>query len=771
MADLGQLLSTRVPAAPPPDVAHVPLESIIITDELDIRPPRPRDHDAEQRAIDELARELAGAVGVAEANRVLQRVVDAALRFCAAGSAGISLLEVDGAIEMVRWQATAGRWATLAGASMRRDRTTSDVVLERDVPMLLAQPTRHYGTPLGLPRNDEVLLVPFHYHDRPVGTLWVVSHDADACRFDAGDLRFMANLASVAAEANRLLAAHPRQEATTQARLEAELADSRLLQAISAELITADDEKALYSKILDAAVAIVRSDFASLQVFADDSNGGVLRLIANRGFSPEAERRWATVSTADGSCCAETLRTRQRVIAPDVREAPFMAGTADLDWFLKNGILAAQTTPLVSRAGHLVGAFSTHWRSPHVPAERDLRLLDILAREAADLIERQQAEDLLRESDRRKEEFLATLAHELRNPLAPIRNAVEILRLSRVEDPNVNWARELILRQTDHLTRLVDDLLDVSRINRDRLELHKGLVPLAAVLDAAIETSQPIIAQHRQSLTVRRLEEPILVEADATRLSQVFANLLNNAAKFSNPGGRIELLIERLGDDVAIRVRDHGIGVDPAALPHLFDLFGQKRRSFDRGEGGLGIGLALSKRLVEMHGGSVSAESEGIGGGSQFSVRLPIVALDSAGPSRRVDLSSDSARPLIVLVVDDHDDGAVSMSRLLRTLGHETRMASDGAEGFRVASECRPEVALIDLGMPIVDGYELARLLRAEPWGQAMMLVAVTGWGQESDKRRTAEAGFDHHLTKPVDLPELVQMLSRCSMREHAPHA
>jgi len=598
----------------------------------------------------------------------------------------------------------------------------------------------------------------------------VVSHDAETCRFDADDLRAMVGLATLAAEAHRLLAAHPRQDATTQRRLEAELADSRLLQAISAELVTPDDEKGLYEKILDAAMAIMRSDFASLQAFADDGEGGVLRLLANRGFSAQAEARWMNVTAANATCCAEVLRTWQRSIAPDVREAPFMAGTPDLEGFLESGLLAVQTSPLISRAGHLVGAFSTYWRAPHVPPERDLRLLDILARQAADLIERKQAEDLLRESDRRKEEFLATLAHELRNPLAPIRNAVEILSLSRVEDPNVKWAREVILRQTDHLTRLVDDLLDVSRINRDRLELHKALVPLATVIDAAIETSQPIIGQHRQSLTVRRLDEPILVDADATRLSQVFANLLNNAAKFSNPGGLIEVLMERVEDEVVIHVRDYGIGVDPAGLPHLFDLFGQRRRSFDRGEGGLGIGLALSKRLVEMHGGTVSAESKGAGRGSQFSVRLPIAVLEVAGPSRGVDLSGDSCGPLTVLVVDDHEDGAISMCRLLRTLGHETRQAGDGSDGFRIAKEFRPDVALIDIGMPFVDGYELARLLRAEPWGRTMMLVAVTGWGQESDKRRTADAGFDHHLTKPVDLPELVRILSQCAMREQVSH-
>ena len=285
-----------------------------------------------------------------------------------------------------------------------------------------------------------------------------------------------------------------------------------------------------------------------------------------------------------------------------------------------------QSTPLVSREGRLVGVISTHWLRPHQPSERDLRLLDILARQAADLIERKQAAEALREADRRKDEFIAVLAHELRNPLAPIRNAIQILQMTEPRAPELQWASGVIDRQMGHLTRLVDDLLDVSRITRDRLELRKERVELAKVVQAAIETSRPGIVERGHELTVTHLRESVIVDADPTRLAQVFGNLLNNAAKFSEPRGRIALSVERENGDVLVRVRDHGIGIAAAMLPKIFDLFSQLQPSLERDRGGLGIGLALVKRLVEMHGGSVAASSEGIGKGSEFVVRLPVVA-------------------------------------------------------------------------------------------------------------------------------------------------
>jgi signal transduction histidine kinase/CheY-like chemotaxis protein len=546
----------------------------------------------------------------------------------------------------------------------------------------------------------------------------------------------------------------------THAPLEAELADSRLLQAISAELITEDDERSLYEKILDAAMSIMRSDCASLQRFFEDAEGGCLKLIAYRNFDAPSAAFWETVYPTTRSACGEVLRTRGRVIISDVRDVAFMAGTNELASCMQAGMSAVQSTPLFSRAGRLVGVFSTQWQKPHVPTERDLRLLDILARQAADLIERKLAEERLRESDRRKEEFLATLAHELRNPLAPIRNAIQILQLIGPPDPDLRWAREVIVRQTNHLARLVDDLLDVSRINRDRLELHKEPVVLSQMLRSAIETTESLIAQRGHTLTVTGPADAVVLDGDPVRLTQIFGNLLNNAAKFSGPGGHITLSAERQTNEVVVRVRDHGIGIDASTLPHVFHLFGQSRQPLEREHGGLGVGLTLVKRLVEMHGGQVTAASDGIGLGAEFTVRLPVAPSAEAAPAC-VDASLSEARgPLRVLVVDDHRDGAASLCRLLQLLGYETRQASDGLSGFEVAAAFHPDVALLDIGMPKLNGYELAGRLRAEPWGKVMMLVAVTGWGHASDKRRAADAGFDHHLIKPASPAEVTRLLA-----------
>ena len=310
---------------------------------------------------------------------------------------------------------------------------------------------------------------------------------------------------------------------------------------------------------------------------------------------------------------------------------------------------------------------STHRLRPHQPSERDLRLLDILARQAADLIERKQAAEALREADRRKDEFIAVLAHELRNPLAPIRNAIQILHMAESRAPDLQWASGIIDRQMGHLTRLVDDLLDVSRISRDRLELRTERVELAKVVQAAIETSRPGIVERGHQLTVTHLPESVTVDADPTRLAQVFGNLLNNAAKFSEPNGRIAMSVERENGDVLVRVRDHGIGIAPAMLPKIFDLFSQLQPSLERDRGGLGIGLALVKRLVEMHGGTVTASSEGIGKGSEFVVRLPVVSTTQESPRPREEPLTEARAPLRVLVVDDYQDGASSMCKLLES--------------------------------------------------------------------------------------------------------
>jgi signal transduction histidine kinase/CheY-like chemotaxis protein len=735
----------------------LPLDSVIITSELSRRTLRDRDLAAEHLALTALMEEMAIVAGKTGSDRILQRLVETARCLCRADTAGISMLEMHGENEVFRWHAIAGPWAYLAGGTIDRGLSACGMVVHANAPVLMERPQRHYGM---LPGGDpiaEMLMIPFHFEDRPVGTLWVVSLGDDGRRFDAEDLRLLTSLARFASIAYRLTLT---QDRVSQYRLEAELADSRLLQAISSELITENDEKGFRERLLEAATSIMRSDCASLQMFKENADGGRLELIAHRGFSQEAIDRWQSVYSTTLTSCGEVLRSGRRVIVPDVSKCEFMRGSDDLAFFARSGVRAVQSTPLLSRGGRLMGAFSTHWKTVHTPSDRDLRLLDILARQAADLLERMLTEERLRESDRRKAEFLATLAHELRNPLAPILNAVQYLELAAPVAPEMRWAREVIVRQTSHLTRLVDDLLDVSRINHNRLEIRKERVDLTRVLRTAVETAQPFLEQRCQTCTVVPPARSLTVDADPMRLSQVFANLIDNAAKFSSEGGRIEVIVEARDDAVFVRVVDHGVGIEADELPAIFDLFRRVRPSYVQDKGGLGIGLTLVKRLVEMHGGTVTASSAGPGLGSEFTVQLPVVTSIADVPLPPGESLGVEHGQLRILVVDDHVDGATSMCRLLRVLGYDARQASDGLEGLAAVAEYRPDVVLLDIAMPKLNGYEVARRVRAEEWGRHLLLVAVTGWGQDSDKQRASDAGFDFHLTKPVDVAELTRALS-----------
>jgi two-component system CheB/CheR fusion protein len=379
-----------------------------------------------------------------------------------------------------------------------------------------------------------------------------------------------------------------------------------------------------------------------------------------------------------------------------------------------------------------------------------------------DLIEMEAA---LKEADRRKDEFLALLAHELRNPLAPVRNAVQIMKLLGPVAPPLQQAREMIDRQVEHLTRLVDDLLDVSRITRGKITLRKEPAELSAILTRAVETSRPLIEANRHTLTVSIPPDSIRVIADPTRLEQVFANLLNNAAKYTERGGSVALIVERHGDVVAVRVRDTGFGIPAEVLPHVFDLFMQADRTLDRAQGGLGIGLTLVKALVEMHGGTVTAHSAGLGKGSEFVVQLPVVKDKGQGTKGEAESPTPGPSPFglrpsrRVLVVDDNRDAAESLGMLLRLWGHEVRTAHDGRSGLKAALSYRPQVVLLDIGLPGLDGYEVARRLREE-FGGAALLVAMTGYGREEDRRRAEEVGFDAHLTKPADPAALRSLLA-----------
>ena len=372
---------------------------------------------------------------------------------------------------------------------------------------------------------------------------------------------------------------------------------------------------------------------------------------------------------------------------------------------------------------------------------------------------RQQVEAELREADRRKDEFLATLAHELRNPLAPIRNSLHILRLAGSDADVADRLHDMIERQVNHMVRLVDDLMEVSRISRGKVDLRLEKVDLAAIVRSAIETSQPHIQAGHHALTIDLPATAVILYGDAVRLAQVLSNLLNNAAKYTEERGTIHLSACLEGQQVAISVRDNGIGIEPEKLSYVFELFTQIDRGLEKAQGGLGIGLSLVQSLVDMHGGSVQALSDGPGQGSEFVVRLPIISEQMAPTTRAA--HCNAAGLMVqhrILVVDDNWDAANSLGMLLKCMGADVEVADNGETCLQMVQTYRPTYILLDIGMPGMDGYEVARRTRQLPEGSNIVLIALTGWGQAEDRRRTKEAGFDHHLVKPVDL-DLLQSL------------
>jgi signal transduction histidine kinase/CheY-like chemotaxis protein len=374
-----------------------------------------------------------------------------------------------------------------------------------------------------------------------------------------------------------------------------------------------------------------------------------------------------------------------------------------------------------------------------------------------DVTERRRAAEALKEADRRKNEFLAMLAHELRNPMAPIRNALEIMRMAGTTGPLVEPARQVIERQVQQVVRLVDDLLDVSRITRGQIELRRTPMELAAVLAQALETSRPHLDARRHQLTVSLPAEPVYLDADPTRLAQVFSNLLNNAAKFTEEGGRVELTAQQQDQEVVVRVRDTGIGMTEEMLTRAFDLFAQADCSLDRTQAGLGIGLTLARRLIQMHGGTVEAFSDGPGKGTELVVCLPAwQGTRPAGLAPKAATSPRTSRR--ILVVDDNVDSADSLAHFLGMVGHQVYTAYEGPAALEAARAHRPEAVLLDIGMPGMDGYELSRRLRQEPGLEGVLLVALTGYGQEEDRRRSREATIDYHMVKPMD-PEALEAL------------
>ena len=382
------------------------------------------------------------------------------------------------------------------------------------------------------------------------------------------------------------------------------------------------------------------------------------------------------------------------------------------------------------------------------------------------------SEDALRRADRKKDEFLATLAHELRNPLAPIRNASAYLKRIESGDSKLAWARDMIDRHVEHMARLLDDLMDVTRVTQGRMHLHKERVIVADVIEQALESCRSLVEGAGHHLTVSVPSSDLWVEADPIRLSQVLSNLIHNAVKYTPRGGRIAVSARAEHGEITLSVKDNGIGIDPGHLPRVFEIFAQAAPALERSEGGLGIGLSLVRGIVEAHGGRVEAKSDGIDRGSEFVVRLPLGSPESTRSSTpawsEAEGPGSGVQPLRILVVEDNRDSAESLSRLLRLDGHEVEMAHDGTTAIGIIERVRPDAILLDIGLPGRSGYEVAKMVRQLEWGKEVLLVALTGWGQERDRRLARESGFDHHLIKPVEHAALARLLQSATPHRSA---
>jgi PAS domain S-box-containing protein len=545
----------------------------------------------------------------------------------------------------------------------------------------------------------------------------------------------------------------------SQDHLEAELSATRRLRETSSQLMSEGDTGAIYENILDTAMALMHADFASLQML--DLEKRELFPLGYRGFSPDSASFWALASIGSQGACEAALEQGRRIIVRDVETEDFMINGDELEVYLQHNICSCQSTPLSSRTGRIVGMLSTYWSRRHEPSARDLDLLDLLARQAADLIELNQSKEALRDADRRKNEFLAMLSHEIRNPLAPIASAVRILEIEPLDDDIRKESLSVLDRQLGVITRLVDDLMDVSRVTYGRIQFQFTDVDLSELVQRVGDSFRPLMSGRGHEFSVSTLGTPLWVRADATRLEQMVSNLLSNSVKYTPEGGQVWMATEREDDQALLRVRDSGIGIEPELLAHIFEWFTQGDRELDRPHSGLGIGLSLTRRLAELHGGTVTAHSEGAGQGSEFLVRLPAVSAPSVEPDPPEKGSVSSVgRRLRVLLVDDAEDTRRIFGRLLELLGHETRMARDALTGLDGALEFRPHVVLLDIGLPGTDGYELARRMRQEPALEHTVIIAVTGYGRQADRLHSLESGFDHHLVKPPDIDLLKQLLA-----------
>jgi signal transduction histidine kinase/DNA-binding response OmpR family regulator len=617
---------------------------------------------------------------------------------------------------------------------------------------------------------ESALCVPIGGRKGPFGTLGVFTSAPRG--FPPDDVNFLQAMANVLAAAiERWRNEH--ELAAVRDQLQTQLADLTQLHSLSEKLSNSLELPEVLKTVLSAVIGLQGTDRGVLMLY--DRERDAMTTAAGVGFAPDELDDLAAQAPDPGAGAGAaaagagfTAVISGSIVVEDAADDPVLA--PHLAAAGRAGYRVVCSTPLLTRGGALVGSIATYFHHPYQPSDRETRMVELYARQAAEVIDNARLYREIREADRRKGEFLAMLGHELRNPLAPVMNALHVIRQAGDVSEEVGEARDVAERQVRHLARLVDDLLDVSRINSGKIELRKGRVDLREAVARAVETARPLIESRRHELTVELPPHPLTLSADKARLEQVLSNLLNNAAKYTEPGGTIRLEVVREGDEAVARIRDDGIGIEPRLLPRVFELFTQADRSLDRSQGGLGIGLTLVRRLVELHGGLVSAHSEGIGRGSEFTVRLPADPADApdgapsaslgrtAAKGARAGAGAGSGPPRRVLLVDDNVDGAVILARLLRAGGHRGDRAHDGRTALELAGATCPDVVLLDIGLPEMDGYEVATRLRGMEGLQRATLVALTGYGQEEDRRRSTAAGFDHHLVKPVD-PDAIRDL------------
>ena len=546
-----------------------------------------------------------------------------------------------------------------------------------------------------------------------------------------------------------------------------------VLNATGAAIAAQLDLQTLVQTVTDAGTQISGARFGAFFYNVVNSAGECFLLYSLSGAPREAFEKFGLPRNTP--VFHPTFRGEGVVRSADITKDP-RYGLMPPHYGMPKGHLQVRSylaVPVVSRSGEVIGGLFFGHPGVGVFTARTEQVIVAMATQAATAIDnarlydaaqreianRERAEAALREADRRKDEFLATLAHELRNPLAPIRQAALISQASTASESQKRWSHDVISRQVQHMSLLLDDLLDVSRITRGTLELRRQPTELAAIVAAAVETARPAIDAKRHELSVDIPPTPVRFAADSLRLAQVLSNLLTNAAKYTDPEGQVRLSAGAIDGVLSITVADSGIGIPPEDISGVFEMFSQVKSTQDRSEGGLGIGLALAKGVVELHGGSIEAHSHGVGFGSEFIVRLPFTSPEA--PQVGITVKRDPLPPSMrrVLIADDNRDAAESLAMLLRMDGHEVTLAYDGPQALALLAQSQPEVALLDIGMPGLDGYEVARRIRQAPLGHRITLIAVTGWGQDRDKTQALQAGFDHHFTKPVDPSRLSELL------------